>query len=114
MTVFMTRFWACLCEFSLLLLLLLVTACSNMSINSAAYVLSAIFICIEYLRIGIFYRRQHRILLISFWIKIAFVIIELALAISFGAMYRSSTQGNAVAIIEWGMLSIFLLKTIPR
>lgn len=49
-------------------------------VNRAGYVVSAIFICIEYQRLGIKYR-QHRILRMSFWVKLAFIIIEVALAI---------------------------------
>ena len=48
----------------------------------AGYVISAIFLCAEYQRLGIHYR-GHRILAISFWIKLAFILIEIALAIVF-------------------------------
>lgn len=44
------------------------------------YVVSAIFICAEYQRLGIHYR-EYRILRASFWIKLAFIIVEVALAI---------------------------------
>lgn len=44
------------------------------------YVVSAIFICAEYQRLGIHFR-QYRILRISFWVKLAFIIVEVALAI---------------------------------
>ena len=44
------------------------------------YVVSAIFICAEYQRLGIHFR-QFRILRISFWIKLVFVLLEVALAI---------------------------------
>lgn len=47
---------------------------------SIGYIISAIFICAEYQRLGIHYR-EHRILRISFWIKLAFIIVEIALAI---------------------------------
>ncbi|KAG6357152.1 hypothetical protein INS49_015029 [Diaporthe citri] len=46
------------------------------------YLLSAIFICWEYQRLGIRHR-EHRILRISFWIKLAFVLITICLAIPF-------------------------------
>jgi len=44
------------------------------------YVVSAIVVCAEYQRLGIHYR-EYRILRISFWIKLMFIIIEVALAI---------------------------------
>jgi len=47
---------------------------------SAGYVVSAIFICIEYQRLGMRYR-QHHILRMSFWVKLAFIIVEVGLAI---------------------------------
>lgn len=46
----------------------------------AGYIVSAIFVCAEYQRLGIHYR-QHRILRGSFWMKLAFIIVEIALAI---------------------------------
>jgi hypothetical protein len=48
--------------------------------NSGGYVIAAIFICAEYQRLGMAFR-EHSILAISFWIKLAFIIIEIALAI---------------------------------
>lgn len=44
------------------------------------YIISAIFVCAEYQRLGIHYR-EHRILRTSFWVKLAFILIEVALAI---------------------------------
>lgn len=69
------------------------------------YLVSAILICAEYLRIGIFYRSQHKILLVSFGIKLSFIIIEIALAIGFGVCGRGTTPArrNASAVLEWGM-----------
>jgi hypothetical protein len=46
----------------------------------AGYVISAIFICAEYQRLGVKYRR-HPVLAASFWVKLAFILIEIALAI---------------------------------
>ncbi|KAI9792105.1 MAG: hypothetical protein M1816_003087 [Peltula sp. TS41687] len=48
------------------------------------YVLSAIFICWEYQRLGVHFR-QFRVIRVSFWIKLAFVLIEgfLSLVIAF-------------------------------
>jgi hypothetical protein len=76
---------------------------------SAGYVISAILVCIEYLRIGIFYRREHRVLLVSFFIKLAFVIIELALAIGFGVCIGSnqSSKQNPGAVLEWTISFVF-------
>ncbi|KAJ5709903.1 FK506 suppressor Sfk1 [Penicillium malachiteum] len=73
------------------------------------YLISAILICAEYLRIGLFYRSQHRILLVSFCIKLAFVIIEIALAIAFGICMESSDRAkkNPSAIIEWVIAFVF-------
>merc|ERR1711939_1066168 len=49
----------------------------------AGYVISAIFLCWEYQRLGIKYR-EHRILRSSFWIKLTFILLEVVLAIAFG------------------------------
>ncbi|KAJ5894384.1 Frag1/DRAM/Sfk1 family-domain-containing protein [Penicillium taxi] len=73
----------------------------------AAYLISAIFICAEYLRIGIFYRAQHRCLLVSFWIKVAFIIIEIALAIGFAVCMKRAEKRNASAILEWVIAFVF-------
>lgn len=73
----------------------------------AGYLVSAILICGEYLRMGIFYRSQHRILISSFIIKASFVVIEVALAIAFGACGRKERTRNAAAILEWTIAFIF-------
>ena len=39
------------------------------------YVLSAVFICAEYQRLGVHFREQ-RILRVSFWVKLVFIIVE--------------------------------------
>jgi uncharacterized membrane protein YbhN (UPF0104 family) len=44
------------------------------------YIVSAVFICWEYQRLGIHYR-EFRILRASFWIKLAFIFVEGGLAI---------------------------------
>jgi hypothetical protein len=66
-------------------------------------------ICAEYLRIGIFYRREHRVLLASFFIKLAFIIIEIGLAIGFGICTRSNdvSKQNPGAILEWVIAFVF-------
>ncbi|CAF9904359.1 MAG: hypothetical protein ALECFALPRED_007532 [Alectoria fallacina] len=50
----------------------------------AGYVISAIFICAEYQRLGVHFR-QHRILRLSFWLKLMFIIVEVIFAIIFAA-----------------------------
>ncbi|KAH6840891.1 Frag1/DRAM/Sfk1 family-domain-containing protein [Chaetomium sp. MPI-CAGE-AT-0009] len=71
----------------------------------AGYVISAIFICWEYQRLGKHYR-EHRILRISFWIKLTFVIIEVLLAIAFVAC-TFTRHYNAGAGLEWVIALIF-------
>lgn len=75
----------------------------------AGYLISAILICAEYLHMGLFYRPQHRILLVSFSIKLSFVIIEIALAIAFGICMESDDRAkkNPGAIIEWVIAFVF-------
>lgn len=41
----------------------------------AGYVISAIFVCAEYQRLGVHFR-QHRVLRVSFWIKLGFILVE--------------------------------------
>ncbi|KAI9373312.1 Frag1/DRAM/Sfk1 family-domain-containing protein [Aspergillus egyptiacus] len=73
-----------------------------------AYLVSAILICIEYLRIGIFYRAHHRVLLASFWIKAFFVVVEIALAIAFGICgWREPHRRNVAAVLEWVIALVF-------
>lgn len=71
----------------------------------AGYVISAIFICAEYQRLGIHYR-NHRILRISFWCKLIFILIEVALAIAFAATNFTNTD-NVAAVLEWTIAFIF-------
>lgn len=80
-----------------------------MCLSSVGYIVSAILICAEYLRLGIFYRSQHRILLVSFAIKLAFIIVEIGLAIGFGACAKGSNGSlkNRGAILEWVISFVF-------
>ncbi|KAI0167268.1 Frag1/DRAM/Sfk1 family-domain-containing protein [Pestalotiopsis sp. NC0098] len=71
----------------------------------AGYLISAIFICWEYQRLGI-RNREHRILRISFWVKLTFVLVELALAIAF-AVNNFRKNYNVAAILEWVIAFIF-------
>ena len=58
---------------------------------------------------GIFYRSQHRILIVSFFVKASFVIIEIGLAIGFGVCMRSNdpAKKNPGAILEWVIAFVF-------
>jgi len=69
------------------------------------YILSAIFLCAEYQRLGIHYR-QHRILRISFWIKLVFIIVEVVFAIIFGVTAWNGHQ-DVAAVFEWIIALIF-------
>jgi hypothetical protein len=71
----------------------------------AGYVISAIFICAEYQRLGIHYR-NHRIIRISFWVKLAFILIEVILAIIFAAT-NFKNQENVAAVFEWIISLVF-------
>jgi len=71
----------------------------------AGYVISAIFICAEYQRLGIHYR-NHRIIRISFWIKLVFILVEIALAIVF-AVTNFKNISNVAAVFEWIIAFIF-------
>lgn len=88
----------------------------------AGYILSAIFICWEYQRLGIRKSpyvpylfqlltkhadfRQHKILRYSFWIKLVFILVTLCLAIAFAACNFVKSY-NAAAVLEWAIAFIF-------
>ncbi|KAK2738270.1 hypothetical protein FQN57_007133 [Myotisia sp. PD_48] len=74
--------------------------------NGGGYLLSAIFVCAEYYRLGIHYK-EHRVLVLSFWVKLAFIIVELSLAIAFGVTGRGQNRKNQAAVIEWVIAFIF-------
>jgi len=69
------------------------------------FILSAVFICAEYQRLGIHYR-EHRILRISFWVKLAFILVELALAGVFVGTSWSHNR-NVAAVFEWIVALVF-------
>ncbi|KAL7892283.1 Frag1/DRAM/Sfk1 family domain-containing protein [Trichoderma sp. SZMC 28014] len=71
----------------------------------AGYIISAIFICAEYYVLGL-YNRHHKILRISFWVKIAFVIVEFVFAIIFVSTNWSNNT-NVAAVFEWIIAFIF-------
>lgn len=94
------------------------------------YVVSAIFICWEYQRLGMSTApqplctiplhtnqlttppprppgyREHRVLRLSFYIKLAFVLIEIVLAIAFAACSFTKHYDPA-AVLEWTIAFIF-------
>ena len=82
------------------------------------FILSAVFLCAEYQRLGIHYR-QHRILRVSFWVKLTFILVELALAAVFiGTTFTH--HRNVAAVFEWivalvftGYILSFLLDLLP-
>jgi hypothetical protein len=74
------------------------------------YILSAIFICWEYQRLGIHFR-QDSILRYSFWVKLAFILLELALAIAFGVTQRKK-MWNAAAVLEWTIAFIYFFYVL--
>ncbi|KAF2972582.1 hypothetical protein GQX73_g989 [Xylaria multiplex] len=69
------------------------------------YLVSAIFLCWEFRLLGKSYR-QHRVLSLSFWVKLTFVVVELGLAIGFGVSSRRKEYNHA-AILEWVVALIF-------
>ncbi|KAL9941973.1 hypothetical protein D7B24_001021 [Verticillium nonalfalfae] len=69
------------------------------------YLLSAVFICWEYQRLGIKYR-EHRVLRISFWVKLAFILVEAAIAIAFAVTMRSGNP-DVAAVLEWVVAFVF-------
>lgn len=69
------------------------------------YIISAIFICAEYQRLGI-HHREYRHLRISFWIKLAFIFVELGLAIAFGVL-GDRDHYNSAAVVEWTIAFIY-------
>jgi hypothetical protein len=60
------------------------------------YIISAIFTCAEYQRLGIHYR-NHRIIRISFWVKLAIVFVST----NFTKRY------NVAAVFEWVVALVF-------
>jgi len=69
------------------------------------YILTAIFICAEYQRLGIHYR-EHRILRMSFWFKLAFILVSIALAGAFGTLSHYEHY-NPAAIVEWVIALVY-------
>jgi hypothetical protein len=63
---------------------------------------------------GIFYRSKYVVLIVSFWIKAVFVVVELGLAIAFGVLDKVSRRQNSAAIVEWGTSTKVSCKTESR
>lgn len=74
------------------------------------YVISAVFICWEYQRLGIHFR-EHSVLRYSFWVKLSFILLEVALAIAFGVTQRQK-QYNAAAVLEWVISFIYFFYVL--
>lgn len=72
---------------------------------SGGYIVSAIFICWEYQRLGIHYR-EFRIIRLSFWIKLMFIFVELGLVIAFGVL-ADKNHYTAAAVCEWTVSLIY-------
>ncbi|KAI4133488.1 MAG: hypothetical protein LQ338_000224 [Usnochroma carphineum] len=72
----------------------------------AGYVISAIFICAEYQRLGVHFR-QHRVLRASFWMKLFFILVEIALAAVFIGTSFTNRHQNIAAVFEWVIALIF-------
>ncbi|RCI13670.1 hypothetical protein L249_5457 [Ophiocordyceps polyrhachis-furcata BCC 54312] len=69
------------------------------------YLASSVSTCWEYQRLGI-KNRQHPLLRISFWVKLAFFSTELVLVILFGSL-SAAHQQDAAAVFEWIVAFIF-------
>ncbi|KAF2749941.1 hypothetical protein M011DRAFT_517798 [Sporormia fimetaria CBS 119925] len=74
------------------------------------YIVSAIFICWEYQRLGVHYKHTS-VLRYSFWIKLAFIVIELALAITFGIL-GNQDKYNEAAVVEWTIAFIYFFYVL--
>ncbi|KAK3070453.1 hypothetical protein LTR53_010440 [Teratosphaeriaceae sp. CCFEE 6253] len=71
-----------------------------------AYIISAIFICAEYQRLGIHFR-EHRNLRASFWIKLTFIFVQLALVIAFGVLQYNGRY-NMSGYLEWIICLVYI------
>jgi len=81
--------------------------CDNADTSySGGYIISAIFICAEYQRLGIHWR-EYGVLRYSFWMKLGFIFVELALAIAFAVLEYRGTY-NTSAILEWTISLIYI------
>ncbi|KAJ4328011.1 hypothetical protein N0V84_001541 [Fusarium piperis] len=74
------------------------------------YLISAVFICCEYQRLGKKYR-EHRMLRLSFWVKLIFILVEFALIVAFGVLGRLRER-DAAAVLEWIISFIFTFYAV--
>lgn len=74
--------------------------------SSIGYIISAIFICAEYQRLGI-HNRNYRVLRMSFWIKLAFIFVEIGLVIGFGVCSYKKIY-NVAAVLEWTVSLVYI------
>ena len=79
---------------------------SMLGVFIIGYVISAIFICAEYQRLGKHFR-EYRILRASFWIKLAFIFIEIALAVAFGVTQYQGRY-NISGYLEWIVSLVYI------
>jgi len=71
----------------------------------AGYVFAAVFVCLEFWRLER-HNRDTPILRVSFYMKLAFIVTEVALAIAFG-ITQHIDKWNASAVIEWVIALIY-------
>ncbi|KAH7401834.1 Frag1/DRAM/Sfk1 family-domain-containing protein [Phaeosphaeria sp. MPI-PUGE-AT-0046c] len=100
------------------LILLTIFDCKNhnrlhnifLAVFIIGYIVSAIFICWEYQRLGIHYR-EHSILRNSFWIKLAFILLEICLCVAFGVCSKKHVW-NVAAGLEWTIAFVYCLYVL--
>ncbi|KFA69275.1 hypothetical protein S40285_09377 [Stachybotrys chlorohalonatus IBT 40285] len=74
------------------------------------YIVSAIFICWEYRRLGV-NNREYSILSTSFWIKLVFILVEFGLVVGFMVSMRTGNS-DAAAVLEWVVSFVFTFYAI--
>ncbi|KXJ86547.1 Frag1/DRAM/Sfk1 [Microdochium bolleyi] len=72
------------------------------------YLASAICICWQYQRLGKQYRIEQPSLRLSFYMKLAFVLVEFVLAVAFVALLFYGRH-DAAAVLEWILALVFAL-----
>ncbi|KAJ5242868.1 uncharacterized protein N7469_001195 [Penicillium citrinum] len=72
------------------------------------YIIGAVAICIDYFYLMTLYGAERRILFASFFIKVSFIITELAFILPFRIMAgMHHAEKNAAAVLEWATAFIF-------
>lgn len=69
------------------------------------YIISAIFVCIEYQRLGV-HHRDSKYIRGSFYMKLTFIFVEFGLAVAFGVLGNKHHRTTA-AVIEWVIALIY-------